>query len=222
MKSHGRIQKTLFNTKGYQRAMSEHGIALFVCVYLRKNQIQMSEQIKFDANNLRHHDERNRELIRTSLEKYKAGRSALMDADNTLIAGNGAVREALDLKIPIKIIDTDGSEMIILRRTDIESDSEIRTGLAIADNATTDASSWDHDKIRALEIPVEELDAWDIDISLLREPHFDELIRESKDKPATIKITFATAEQLRDAEHAIKKIIESHEGSFYSVSAGEI
>lgn len=48
----------------------------------------MSE-LRFDPRNYRIHDEKNKRLIRKSLEDCGAGRSILFDKDNCIIAGNG-------------------------------------------------------------------------------------------------------------------------------------
>lgn len=46
-------------------------------------------EIKFDKRNYRKHGEKNKRLIRKSLQENGAGRSILLDSDNSLIAGNG-------------------------------------------------------------------------------------------------------------------------------------
>jgi hypothetical protein len=55
------------------------------------------------------------------------------------------------------------------------------------------------------------------------EPSLDELIGEEKNKPASMKITFKTVEQLQEAENDIQELIDrKYNGAFYSVSAGEL
>ena len=49
-----------------------------------------------------------------------------------------------------------------------------------------------------------------------------DLDAEPKEKPATLKITFANAADLEQAIPAIQELLKKYEGSFYSVSAGEI
>ena len=51
---------------------------------------------------------RGREVLERSLRDYGAGRSALADATGTLLAGNKAFATAQALKLPIKIVETDG------------------------------------------------------------------------------------------------------------------
>jgi hypothetical protein len=55
------------------------------------------------------------------------------------------------------------------------------------------------------------------------EPSYKDLIGEEKNKPASMKITFKTVEQLQEAENDIQELIDrKFKGAFYSISAGEI
>jgi len=98
--------------------------------------------IKLDPRNARKHDKRNQRAIRESLE-LGAGRSILVDADNVIIGGNGVFAEAEKLGIPVRVVDSDGSELIAVRRTDLKTDDAKRKALAIADNRTGDLSHFD-------------------------------------------------------------------------------
>ncbi len=99
--------------------------------------------ISLDNRNYRKHSEKNLKLIRDSLRELGAGRSILIDRDNMIIAGNGVFQQANALGIPIKIIETDGSKLIAIRRKDLSSEDERRSLLAISDNKTSDESSFD-------------------------------------------------------------------------------
>lgn len=82
---------------------------------------------------------------------------------------------------------------------------------------------WDWDML-ANEWDTEKLDEWGLDLPvIMEEPSLDELIGEEKNKPATMKITFKTVEQLQEAENDIQELIDrKYNGSFYSISAGEV
>lgn len=101
------------------------------------------EEIKLDENNYRIHDDRNKQLINKSLKEYGAGRAILTDKDGVIIAGNGTFEQAKELGIPVKVIETDGTELIAVKRTDLATEDEKRKGLAIMDNSTTDSSKFD-------------------------------------------------------------------------------
>lgn len=103
----------------------------------------MKEKIKFDTRNYRIHDERNKDLIRKSLNECGAGRSILLDADDEIIAGNGVYEQAKELGMPVKVIETDGSELVVVKRTDLKTKDEKRKKLAVLDNSTSDSSQFD-------------------------------------------------------------------------------
>ena len=102
-----------------------------------------NKEIKLDENNYRIHDDRNKQLINKSLKEYGAGRSILLDKEGVIIAGNGTYEQARELGMPVKVIETDGTELIAIQRTDLATDDETRKGLAVMDNSTTDSSKFD-------------------------------------------------------------------------------
>ena len=103
--------------------------------------------IKKDDRNYRIHSEKNKRIIKKSLEKLGAGRSILIDAEDEVVAGNATFEEATKLKIPVRIIETDGTELIAVKRTDLKSDDERRKELALIDNHATDMSEFDMDMV---------------------------------------------------------------------------
>jgi len=82
---------------------------------------------------------------------------------------------------------------------------------------------WDWD-ILANEWDAAELEDWGLDVwQPDEEPPLDELIGEEKNKPATMKITFESPEQLQQAEIDIQELLDrKFPGSYFSVSAGEL
>lgn len=119
-------------------------------------------RVKYDRRNYRKHDDRNKKLIRKSLEELGAGRSVVIDAENELIAGNGVFEQAEALGIKTKVIETDGSELVVVKRTDLHTDDEKRRKLALADNATSDSSAWDIEALKEDWQP-EELEEWGVE-----------------------------------------------------------
>lgn len=103
----------------------------------------MKDEIKFDPKNFRIHNDRNKKVIRKSLEDCGAGRSVLMDKDNYLIAGNGVYEQAQELGIPVRIIETDGKELVVVKRKDLALGDNRRKLLALADNHASDTSEFD-------------------------------------------------------------------------------
>lgn len=121
-------------------------------------------KIKQDKKNYRKHGDRNKAMIRRSLEECGAGRSILIDNENTAVAGNGVLEQAEKLGIPIRVIESDGSELIAVKRTDLSPDDPKRKELALADNATTDASEWDFDAITEDGWQADDLSEWGVEV----------------------------------------------------------
>lgn len=112
-------------------------------------------EIKFDKRNYRKHNDRNKDLIRKSLNECGAGRSIVIDNDGEIIAGNGIYEQAQELGIKTKIIETDGSELVVVKRTDLSTDDEKRKQLAIMDNSTSDSSEFDLELLKVdFDVPV--------------------------------------------------------------------
>lgn len=99
--------------------------------------------IKKDKRNYRIHNDRNKALIRKSLDECGAGRSILIDNDDEIIAGNGVYEQAKEMGFPVKIVETDGKELVVVKRTDLKTEDAIRKRLAIMDNSTSDSSKFD-------------------------------------------------------------------------------
>lgn len=105
--------------------------------------------IKYDSKNYRKHTEKNLNLIKKSLKECGTGRSILIDNQGEIIAGNATFKQAQAANIPVKIIETDGKELIALKRTDLKTDDEKRKKLALLDNSTSDKVEWDIDNLSA-------------------------------------------------------------------------
>lgn len=115
----------------------------------------MAEQIKLDKRNYRRHNDANKKVIRKSLKELGAGRSIVIDKEGEIIAGNGVYEQAAKLGLKTRVIETDGSELVVVKRTDLATDDEKRKKLALADNAASDMSDWDTDLLR---------EDWDADV----------------------------------------------------------
>jgi DNA modification methylase len=96
---------------------------------------------------------RGRALLERSLREYGAGRSALADATGTLLAGNKAFATAQALKLPIKIVETDGGEFVVVVRRDLTLGDDPRAqALAVADNRVGELDLvWDPAVLAALK-----------------------------------------------------------------------
>lgn len=123
----------------------------------------MTNEIKFDSRNYRKHNAENKRLIKKSLEECGAGRSILIDGEDEIIAGNGVYEQAKKLKMPVRIIETDGSEIVAIKRTDLKTTDEKRKQLAVMDNSTSDSSEFDFE-LMAQDFNVEALEDMGVDL----------------------------------------------------------
>lgn len=147
------------------------------------------EQITFDKRNYRKHSDENKRVIKKSLEELGAGRSVLIDKNNTLIAGNGVFEQAQALGIPVRVIETDGTELVAVKRTDIAGGDEKRKKLAMADNVASDLSDFDDDLLHE-DFSMEELSDWGLELPEIEEAPTEEAqeddFDEEKDKVETV------------------------------------
>lgn len=114
--------------------------------------------LKGDHKNARKRTARSAVLIQESLEKYGAGRSIVIDEENRILAGNGTIEGAKAAGIKnVRIIETDGDEIIAVKRTGLTEDQKV--GLALADNRTSDLSEWDQEMLNTLS-QQHDISAW--------------------------------------------------------------
>lgn len=105
-------------------------------------------------------------MLEDSLRHYGAGRSILVDRNNQVIAGNKTLASAVDIGLDeALVVPTDGKQLVVVQRTDIDLDSKQGRELAIADNRTTEVSlDWDAAELAALaDDGVDLAQFWDAD-----------------------------------------------------------
>ncbi len=92
-------------------------------------------------------------FIEKSLRELGAGRSILLDKNNRIIAGNKTVENVANIGLEdVLIIETDGNQIVAVKRTDIDIDTEQGHKMAIADNSTSKANlEWDKEAIEKIE-----------------------------------------------------------------------
>lgn len=104
-----------------------------------------------DAQNANRGTERGRALLEHSLRQYGAGRSVLADKHGALIAGNKTVEVAAELGLPIRVVETDGHELVVVQRNDLDLSSDrAARELAYVDNRAGELSlDWDIAQLQA-------------------------------------------------------------------------
>lgn len=115
---------------------------------VKEKQGHISDLIQ-DDKNFNKHSEYGMGLLEKSVSKFGMGRSILVDKNNKIIAGNGITETAGNVGIEkVKFVDTDGTEIIAVRRKDIDLDTPEGREMALADNATNKANlQWDEDNL---------------------------------------------------------------------------
>lgn len=113
--------------------------------------IENADDLTMDVMNANKGTDRGAEMIEKSLSEFGAGRSIVVDQSGQVIAGNKTLEQAKALGLPIRTVETDGSELVVVQRTDL--DLSDMTGkarrLAIADNRTSEVSlDWDDEVIQ--------------------------------------------------------------------------
>ena len=119
-------------------------------------------ELHIDPRNANLGTERGRALLESSLREYGAGRAVLADRDGVLIAGNKTFEVARRLGIPTRLVETDGRELVVVRRQDLRLASDPRAqALAIADNRVGELDlAWDPEILAALKADGVELDTF--------------------------------------------------------------
>lgn len=100
------------------------------------------QDLKFDKRNYRKHNDKNISLIRKSVDDCGLGRSIVIDKNNEIVAGNGLV-SSISKDTKIKVVETDGSQLVVVKRTDLDTNDEKRKKLAVMDNSSSDSSAFD-------------------------------------------------------------------------------
>lgn len=140
------------------------------------------KDLKQDKRNYRKHNDKNLKLIRKSVDDCGLGRSIVIDKNNEIVAGNGLV-SSISKNTPIKVIETDGSELVVVKRTDLDTNDEKRKKLAVMDNSSSDTSQFDIDLLTT-DFGIPELADMGIDVKEKKEeeegevPFTDELLEE--------------------------------------------
>lgn len=104
----------------------------------------------FDDKNFNKHTEYGMSLIEKSIRNNGAGRSILIDKNNRIIAGNGVAETAGQIGLEdVQIVESDGTKIIAVKRTDIDLDTKQGREMALADNATGAADlQWDTEELQ--------------------------------------------------------------------------
>ena len=122
-------------------------------------------------------------LMEKSFRELGAGRSILVDKNNRIIGGNKSAEQCAEIGLEdVIIVETDGTKLVAVKRTDIDIDSEQGRNLALADNATSKANlAWDEENLKVIK------ENWGVDAQDwgVKLPELEQSEDESQHKKAT-------------------------------------
>ena len=122
------------------------------------------DELKFDDKNFNKHTPKGMGLLEKSLREFGAGRSILIDKNNNIIGGNGVVEVAGQIGLDdVQIVESDGTKIVAVKRTDIDLHTKKGRKLALADNATSKMDiEWDFENMMS-ELTPEEANDWGVE-----------------------------------------------------------
>ena len=117
-------------------------------------------------------------LMERSLQELGAGRSILIDKNGNIIAGNKTQQAAKKAGIKkVRIIETTGDELVAVKRTDVDIDSEQGRELAMLDNLTQQVNlKWDERELHNIKAEVEGFnpEEWGMALKELEDKDFED------------------------------------------------
>lgn len=113
-------------------------------------------EIRPDKNNVNKGTVRGAGMVERSLREYGGGRSILIDKDGVVIAGNTTFQAAIDAGLEVEVVQTDGTKLIAVQRTDLALEGEgeayrMARELSVMDNRASEVGlEWDLEQLQKL------------------------------------------------------------------------
>src|SRR5712692_2334423 len=112
--------------------------------------IQTLHDLTLDSHNANRGTVRGEHALAHSLHELGAGRSIVADRTGRVIAGNKTLEQATQLDLPVHVIRTDGTALVVVQRTDLDLTGDDRARrLALADNRASELGlDWDVEQLK--------------------------------------------------------------------------
>jgi hypothetical protein len=111
-------------------------------------------QLKSDPHNANRGTKRGGELVAKSLQQFGAARSLVCDRDGFILAGNQTAKQAAAAGIEddVILVQTNGTQLVVVQRTDLSIDDPKAKGLAVADNRSAELGlDWNADILLSID-----------------------------------------------------------------------
>jgi len=165
-----------------------------------------------DPKNLNQGTERGNYALERSLRDYGFARPVVADKDGVILAGNHAYQKAGEIGLKnVRVIETDGTEIIVHKRTDLDASTARGRMVALADNRTTEINlSWDSQEFKSLLDDTEEIKNY------FAETELNELLKTNVDiefEPELSPTIGATTTSDEDVERTARSMADKFDNS---------
>ena len=169
------------------------------------------EELVQDEHNFNKGTDEGGKLMERSFKEMGAGRSVLIDKHGKIIAGNKSQKAAIAAGIKrVRVIETTGDELIAVKRTDVELESEQGRKMALLDNLTTQVNlAWDEAELQTITGEIEGFDPSDFgfDMPDVDIDDFFQDIEQHTDGSKGFKVTVGVPPEYNERQNEIVAII---------------
>ena len=164
---------------------------------VKKRKIQ---DLKPDDKNFNKGSEFGDSLIGKSFDKFGAGRSILIDKNDNIIAGNKSTQKFAEQGgQDVIVVETDGKQLVAVKRLDIDLNTPEGREMALADNATAKANIvWDAEVLQA-EVSEAVCEEWGVEV----EKEKIEVEEDDYDVPEEINTDIVLGDLFEIGEHRL-------------------
>ena len=126
----------------------------------------------------------------------------MVDQENNILAGNATAEVAGQLGInKLRVVETNGDELVVVKRLDVKANSDLSVDIALADNQVARHNVMIDDDMVIDDLGIEKAEEWGI---------YEE--KEQKvNKPIFIKLKFEKSEEMENCKAEIEDIIAKYE-----------